>query len=89
MSEQTTSTETLSSPYTRRVLFEVHRKYDMDIHVSKVDIEDRTYVDIREFIPSLSQYGRGITLPPETAVEAAKAILQRFEEVTDVEPTDV
>jgi hypothetical protein len=61
-------------PYDRKVLRTVNRKHDLDVHVSRVTVEDETYVDVREFIPSLQQYGRGILLPLRWAHEIGKAI---------------
>jgi hypothetical protein len=36
---------------------------DKEIHVSTLEKDGGHYTDIREYIPSLQQYGRGITFP--------------------------
>ena len=67
---ETTTTE----PFQREVLLRVPRRYDLDIHVAKITIEDGTYVDVREFIPSLQQYGRGILIPADRAESLGESI---------------
>jgi hypothetical protein len=37
---------------------------DKEIHVSTVQSpQDGLFIDVREFVPSLEEYGRGLTLP--------------------------
>lgn len=36
---------------------------DVEIHVSEVQSQGQVFAEIREFIPSLGQYGKGITFP--------------------------
>lgn len=63
-------------PYNRKVLLSTSRKFDLDLHVSELQVEDGTYADLREFIPSLGQYGRGVLIPKAKIREIAKAMLE-------------
>lgn len=50
---------------------------DVEIHVSEVHAEGQVYAEIREFIPSLGSYGKGLTFPVEllgAVIEAAQEI---------------
>ncbi|MFE9525255.1 hypothetical protein [Streptomyces sp. NPDC006631] len=48
----------------RKIHARIQYVYDKEIHVSTVQgPDDGQYVDLREFIPSLDAYGRGLTLP--------------------------
>jgi len=47
----------------RTVHARVSKTDDIEIHVSTLETETGQYADIREFIISLQQYGRGITFP--------------------------
>lgn len=47
----------------RTVHSRVPKTDDVEIHVSTLDTEHGQYTDIREFVVSLEQYGRGITFP--------------------------
>lgn len=50
--------------YTRTVHAVTPKANDIEIHVSTLEVDngDR-YTDIREYVVSLQQYGRGITFP--------------------------
>jgi len=63
-------------PFEREIVVTLNRRHDLDIHVSRIVVEERSYVDVREFIPSLAQYGRGILLPVDRAEEIAQAIVK-------------
>lgn len=77
----TTDTEPLG-PYTPTVLAEFPRRHDLTVRVSRVLIEEAVYYDIREWIPSIQQWGRGILLPEKIA----KAVgLKVTEETADVD----
>ena len=50
---------------------------DKFLHVSRLETEQGDYIDIREYIPSLDHYGRGITVPIlmiNTLVDGIEAI---------------
>lgn len=36
---------------------------DLEIHVSSLIVANEPFVEIRNYIPSLKEYGRGITYP--------------------------
>lgn len=48
---------------TRTVHTKVPKTTDIEIHVSTLETEAGNYTDIREYVVSLDQYGRGITFP--------------------------
>lgn len=50
-------------PFQRSVEHTFTRKRDLDVHVGTIEVAEHHYVDLREFIPSMEQYGRGILLP--------------------------
>ena len=40
---------------------------DIEIHVSTLETEQGLFTEIREYVKSLDQYGRGLTFPIEKA----------------------
>lgn len=68
------------APFDRKVYQSFYRRHDLDIHVCRVTVEDKMYVDVREFIPSLEQYGRGILIPVNYGPEIATAIHEASEQ---------
>lgn len=59
----------------REVLEKYVKFTDLEVHVSRLIVNDRAYLDIREYIPSRELYGRGVTLPAaaRVAVESGLA----------------
>lgn len=55
-------TETITSP-SRTVHSRAAKTSDIEIHVSTLETSAGKFVDIREYVVSLEQYGRGITFP--------------------------
>lgn len=53
----------MSMQIERTVASRISKFDDVEVHVSKVVAQGQTYVEIREFVPSLGQYGKGVTLP--------------------------
>lgn len=49
--------------FDRRVIARIEEDRDLEVHVSVLTTEGHDYVEIREYVPSLKQYGRGITVP--------------------------
>lgn len=43
---------------------------DLEVHTSTVRAGGQTFFEVRQYIPSLKQYGRGVTLPHEDRVFA-------------------
>lgn len=58
-------TDTTSSDVRRTVHARVPKISDIEIHVSGIETSSGKFVDIREFVVSLEQYGRGLTFPLE------------------------
>lgn len=80
---------TTKPPFNRRVVFTAPRRDDLEVHVCAITLEgvpdgdpDR-YVEIREFIPSIGDYGRGILVPNALAESLATAISTTFREEKD------
>lgn len=55
--------------YERLVLRRVPKVKDIEIHVSRLTTDYGVYMDVREYVVSLDQYGRGISFPEELASE--------------------
>lgn len=53
-------------PVLRKVLGKVTKSDDLEVHTCMASLAGVTVLDIREFVPSLQQYGRGTTLPWNT-----------------------
>lgn len=68
--------DTSMDPFERQVVATFARRFDLEIHVAKITVEELPYVDVREYVPSLGQYGRGILLPKHMAVEISSAIAE-------------
>ncbi len=47
----------------REVLAKVTKAPDLEVHTCRARIDGVVVLDIREYVPSLKQYGRGTTLP--------------------------
>ena len=52
----------------RTVHSRVKKRDDIEIHVSTIATEHGTYLDIREYVVSLGQYGRGLTAPARNEI---------------------
>lgn len=53
-------------PIQREVLGKVTKADDLEVHTCRARMNGVTVLDIREYVPSLKQYGRGTTLPWNT-----------------------
>lgn len=66
--------------YTREVRASVDKATDMQIHVSNVTSEAYgDFTEIREYIPSLDQYGRGVVFPvglTDDVIEGLQKVLR-------------
>lgn len=47
----------------RNVITVVSKDTDLEMHVSTLHTDRGKFIDVREFVPSLAQYGRGVTYP--------------------------
>lgn len=69
----------------RTVHSRVPKTDDIEIHVSTLDTENGQYTDIREFVVSLEQYGRGITFPARLTEEVQRGLYEAFKVMVEVE----
>lgn len=59
----------------RTPLQQIRISDDLEIHVSLVsNAGGPTFIEIRNYVPSIDYYGRGMILPPGTAKLVAAAI---------------
>jgi hypothetical protein len=70
-------------PYTAEVLTEFPRRHDLTVRVSRVDVDGEPYYDIREWIPSINQWGRGILLPAKVAKGVGLTLTEETADVDD------
>lgn len=49
---------------------------DIEIHVSTLKTDSGTFTDVREYVVSLKQYGRGITLPEGLTEDVTDGLLE-------------
>lgn len=47
---------------------------DLELHVVRDWRVDQPYIEIRQYIPSLKEYGRGVTFPSSAGKNVAKAV---------------
>lgn len=55
----------------------IERGPDLQLRVSRLELDGEAFVDIREFIPSTNTWGRGVMVP----VELKKPLLAALKEV--------
>jgi hypothetical protein len=68
-------------PIMRQVLGRVTKADDLEVHTCKARLDGVTVLDIREYVPSLRQYGRGTTLPWTTGtLEVLRAALRNADD---------
>ena len=58
----------------RQVLRVIEKYPDVEVHVSKIKVEGKSFVEIREYIPSLKGYGKGVTLPTDLLYDLNEAL---------------
>ena len=71
------------NPAVARVVAEIVKAPDLRAHVRVVEVEGMKVVEIRDYIPSLSEYGRGYWLP--LTESAVYGILSGLQEVAETE----
>jgi hypothetical protein len=52
----------------RTVHSRVAKTSDIEIHVSTLVTDNGTFTEVREYVKSLDQYGRGLTFPATDAI---------------------
>lgn len=70
-------------PYTAEVLAELPRRHDLKVRVSRVDVDGVSYYDIREWVPSILQWGRGVLLPVDVAKQVGIVLTEETADVAD------
>lgn len=60
----------------RTVHSTVEKAHDLEVHVSTLTTERGDYTEIREYVPSLQAYGRGITFPKELSKSVKDGLAQ-------------
>lgn len=60
--------------FTRTVVERIPVADDLEVHVSKVEVDGLQAVDLRNFVPSTESYGRGLIIPAEL-VKAVRSAL--------------
>lgn len=58
----------------RVVHTKVTKAEDLEIHVSTITTEHGQFSEVREYVPSIDQYGRGLTFPSELRSKIAKGL---------------
>lgn len=71
------------NPASARVVAEITKAPDLRAHVRVVEVEGMRVVEIRDYIPSLGEYGRGYWVPLTEA--AVYGILSGLQEVAGTE----
>jgi hypothetical protein len=64
------------SAFKRKVLDKFERREDLEIHVSQVTADGMHYAEIREYLPSLDTYGRGILIPQDGVNHVVSGLLK-------------
>lgn len=58
----------------RKTLAKIPVAADLETHVSTVEVAGEKMLDLRQFIPSIAEYGRGVTLPMSTRLDVIDAL---------------
>lgn len=82
MKTDTVETEALG-PYTAEVLAEFPRRHDLTVRVSRVVVDEKEYFDVREWVPSIQQWGRGLLVPAKVAKQIGLALTEETADVDD------
>jgi len=59
----------------REILVEVAKAPDLDLHVSILHTPWADYAEIRDYVPSIEKYGRGVLIPASALEEVTIAML--------------
>ena len=62
------------APRSRKVISREVIAEDLELHVVREFRAGTPYIEIRQFIPSLKEYGRGVTFPSSAGERVAKAV---------------
>lgn len=57
----------------RNVIARFPKFDDLEVHVSEITFDGQTFIEVREYIPSLDRYGKGNTMSLELAKQVGEA----------------
>lgn len=72
-----------NNPASTRIVGVIPKAPDLECHVRVVDVENVRLVEVRDFIPSLQEYGRGYWVPMSEA--ALYGLMNSINEVLNSE----
>lgn len=67
----------------REVVYVRPKAADIQYHVSVISTDHGKFLDFREYVKSLDEYGRGMTFPAEDWDKVARALAGALEEDDD------
>lgn len=70
-----------TSPAMSRVVAEIAKAADLRTHVRVVEIDSVKVVELRDYIPSLDEYGRGYWLP--LTEESVFGVMNALQEIVN------
>lgn len=73
----------IMSPSRSRVIAEITKAPDLKARVRVVEVDEMRVVEIRDYIPSLDEYGRGYWLP--LTEDAVYSVISALQEVANTE----
>lgn len=73
-----------TNPASSRVVGVIAKAPDLECHVRVIDVENVRLVELRDYIPSLQEYGRGFWLPLTEA--ALYGVMNSLTEIVNSEP---
>lgn len=62
-------------PVSYQMVGTVSKADDLEVVVRIARVEDESFVDVRDYIPSLGIYGRGTTVPVNAVVDLAQLLI--------------
>lgn len=69
--ERTTTVTTEDPPVSYIVLGSVPKADDLEVVVRVADVDGVRVIDVRDFVPSMNFFGRGVTIPASSGIELA------------------
>lgn len=74
------------NPAKKRVVAVVPKSADLECHVRVVEVENVRVLELRDYIPSLDEYGRGFWIP--LSESAIFGVINGLTEVINSEPVE-
>lgn len=47
---------------------------DLELHVTRISVSGEIFIEVRNYVPSLKEYGRGVTFPATAGKRVSKAV---------------